>query len=208
LSFKSVAIVNRKGGVGKTTLATILAEQALIKGKYAACYDLDPQNNFTVSMKYFMQDKEMEYKDKIFIVGPNGEIEVPDETDILMVIDCPPVVEEITQKGMETADKILVPVMSDIFSMMNLEYVYKLAEKAGKFRDDISLVTVGFNQERRGGKLAKEIQEEFKTRGYNIFDVPVNRMIPINIAMGKRWSWGIGLELQLPFLKLFEEVNK
>jgi chromosome partitioning protein len=42
---KTVAVLARKGGVGKTTLARILAVQSLIEGRRSAIVDCDPQQS-------------------------------------------------------------------------------------------------------------------------------------------------------------------
>src|SRR4051812_14482865 len=42
---KTVAVLARKGGVGKTTLARVLAVQSVIEGKRSAIVDCDPQQS-------------------------------------------------------------------------------------------------------------------------------------------------------------------
>ena len=43
----AVAVFNRKGGVGKTTVAVILAQIALVRHHRVLAIDLDPSGNFT-----------------------------------------------------------------------------------------------------------------------------------------------------------------
>ncbi|GHT01218.1 hypothetical protein AGMMS50276_28790 [Synergistales bacterium] len=204
---KSVAIVNRKGGVGKTTLAVILAEQALLKGVTAVCVDLDPQENFIDSLSFFAGRKENErYLDKLIPCGIHDKVEIPDDGDILIVIDCPPALEDATMKGMKLADKILVPVMSDIFSILNLEVVFKQAEDCGKSRNDISLVTIGYKQ--GGATLPSSIRSNIDKRNYKVAaELPVHKTIAVNIASGKKWSNGIDMKFRRPFFELYNDLT-
>lgn len=52
---KTMAIANQKGGVGKTTLARNLAFYAIERGKRTLCVDLDPQKNFTKTLRAFRE---------------------------------------------------------------------------------------------------------------------------------------------------------
>lgn len=45
-----LVVVNNKGGVGKTVLATILAEEAARSGKRVLCVDMDPQGNLSAAL--------------------------------------------------------------------------------------------------------------------------------------------------------------
>lgn len=52
-SMVTIAIANQKGGVGKTTVARNLAFHAIEKGLRTLCVDLDPQKNFSKTMRAF-----------------------------------------------------------------------------------------------------------------------------------------------------------
>lgn len=54
---KTIAIVNQKGGVGKTVTAVNLAIGLANEGKKVIAIDLDAQGSLTVSLGYNEQDK-------------------------------------------------------------------------------------------------------------------------------------------------------
>ena len=51
----AIATLNHKGGVGKTTLAVILAQMALLQKRKVLAVDLDPQRNFTDAMSFISE---------------------------------------------------------------------------------------------------------------------------------------------------------
>ena len=48
----AVAVLNRKGGVGKTTLAVILSQIALVRHNKVLAVDLDPSRNFSDALGF------------------------------------------------------------------------------------------------------------------------------------------------------------
>ena len=81
----AVAVMNRKGGVGKTTIALILAEIALIRQNKVLAIDLDSQRNFSDGLSFIKNyfKGSLRIKDTI----EDSDADAPEEW---IIIDCPP----------------------------------------------------------------------------------------------------------------------
>ena len=71
---KTVAIVNQKGGVGKTTTAVNLAAAVGMKGYKTLLVDIDPQGNATSGLGFNKRDTERSTYDMIIGTAPAEEI--------------------------------------------------------------------------------------------------------------------------------------
>ncbi len=68
---KIISLINEKGGVGKTTLATHMAAGLAIRGKRVILVDADPQGHATIA---FDLDKEPGFYDLIVRNAPFGQV--------------------------------------------------------------------------------------------------------------------------------------
>lgn len=121
-----VAVFNCKGGVGKTTLSIILTQIALKHNKKVVAFDQDEQLNFYTSMSYLTKEKGFD---------------IPAD---LLIIDCPPGLDNPrTKLALKKADFVLIPVQPDVYSIMN---IYRIIKMAGLNKElfQFPLVKVGF----------------------------------------------------------------
>ena len=134
---KIVAIVNQKGGVGKTTTCVNLAAGVAQQGKKVLLCDFDPQANATSGMGV---DKTVStpYGDVLpsskALAGAGVEmIHLPDRQFLLkkalsrvaqqydyIFIDCPPSLELLTVNALCAAHSLLVPVQGEYFALEGL----------------------------------------------------------------------------------------
>jgi chromosome partitioning protein len=82
---KVIAIVNQKGGVGKTTTSINLGANLAVLGKKTLLIDIDPQGNTTVGLGFNKEKLECSIYDVLIGRKTMNEIVLPTETPNLFI---------------------------------------------------------------------------------------------------------------------------
>ena len=196
----AVAVFNRKGGVGKTTIAVILAQIALVRHNRLLAIDLDPSGNFTTAFGFL---KNSSFRDNFRVKNTLEESDADCEEDWI-VIDCPPVLDEVTENAINFADITVIPVRPDYFSLSPIGRITAIADKKfEKSRAQLPLVKVGFDN----SSMAKVANQIISDQGYPVAEeLPLHRSIPYNISSGKIWSMGLTARSRMPYENLYKKI--
>lgn len=126
---KTIAVLQQKGGVGKTTIATALAVAAVMEGKQAAVFDLDPQGSAA-----FWHDARKSEEPAVVSVQPvrlrHMLAAAAEAGTEIVIIDAPPVAKDVAYQAAELSDYILVPTKPAVLDVMAMTETLKLVRRA------------------------------------------------------------------------------
>jgi chromosome partitioning protein len=181
-SMRTVVFASNKGGVGKTTLATIYAEAALHAGLEVCCVDLDVyQKNFQSNLGYYEENGggSAAWSEKM-----------PKDGWDLCVVDTPPSLGREALEAVRVADYVICPVTPNRNAIEGLRPI--LDQKEGNLRS-VGVVLNMFKPQRLVSLWVHYMAwKGLIDLGVTIIaDVRESAMIQNNIAFGYYWDKGL-----------------
>ncbi len=133
---KCIAIGNKKGGVGKSTLAVNLGCELAARGRDVTLFDTDEQGTVTdwctrgeLPVRFRTIPIENAETAKVFIQ------EVKDCQSGIVIIDLPPHTREATEAAMMVCDLFLIPVTASGADFISTRKAIDLLDEGRKLRD-------------------------------------------------------------------------
>ncbi len=128
---KTLAFIAQKGGVGKTTLATCLAVQAVEEGKRVLVVDLDPQ----ATASFWSDIRKKPDDPAVMSIQP---VRLPavlkaaeDAGTDLVIIDGAAVSKEVAYSAAEVADLVLIPFKAAVFDINSVAQTVQTVKQVG-----------------------------------------------------------------------------
>lgn len=122
---KIITIANRKGGVGKTTIATNLVVALQLKGK-TLLVDSDEQQS---SIKW-NEGREEKIDSKAIFKNLADELEVLDSDYEYILIDISGKDSEVFREALLISDTLIVPIQHSIFDLEVMPYLEEKVKQA------------------------------------------------------------------------------
>ena len=195
-----ITFANHKGGVGKTSLAVLLAECAIENDLPVKLYDLDGQKNFTNYIQLWRPD----------IIVDEQLPEKMTDSDALVVIDTPPGIGAETERAIQAAARVVIPVDTSLAALSGIQDIVGKHETAnGKFVVVINKFerNLSYNQD-----IFKQLQDTFVTQRLRnpvpVLTLPYNNYITINLTQGRTWNSRMKQRTQEEFLPLLTAIMR
>ena len=171
MAAKIIAVVNQKGGSGKTTLSMQLAGTLARRGHKVLVVDADPQG--TATRWAASADDEKPFPASVVGLSAasnkvHREVKkfVPDYQYI--IIDCPPAADSpVPQSALLVADLALVPVIPSPLDMWAAVGIREVIGNVGDINEELRSRLV-INQLQPNTTLAKEALEVFPEFGIDL----------------------------------------
>lgn len=136
----TIAVLNQKGGVGKTTIATNLAAAAWLDGRRTLLIDLDRQG---LALDWYAARAEGSKLSGLAAVKVDKALAVPRFREItvgydVVILDGPPRLGDVTRSAAVAADTVLVPVQPGPFDPLRPVGSSRNPRSSGRGRRDPS----------------------------------------------------------------------
>ncbi|HZF76198.1 MAG TPA: ParA family partition ATPase [Acetobacteraceae bacterium] len=194
-----IAVAQRKGGAGKSTLAANLAAEAAGGGARVALLDIDPQQ--TLARWHALRAKAGRAA-AIDFDAPSGW-RIPGMLDRfrrshdLVVLDTPPHAETDAKVAIRAADLVLVPLQPSPADLWAMDATLELAAAE---RRACALV---LNRVPSSGRLPQEVAAELRRRGLPLLDPVLGNRTGFVSA----FAAGLGVTEHAPRSAAAEEVR-
>jgi len=133
---KVIALLNQKGGAGKTTLATHLAGELAMQGQRVTLLDADPQGSALDWAQRRLQSGQGRLYGVFGLARDTLHREVPEiaQQADYVVIDGPPRVAALARSALLAADLVLIPVQPSAYDVWATQEMVGLIQEAQVFR--------------------------------------------------------------------------
>jgi chromosome partitioning protein len=173
-----IALLNQKGGVGKTTLATHLAGEFAFAGRGVIVIDADPQAS---ALDWAQVRAHGALPRRFGVMGLPRETlhqEVPELAKIAhdIVIDGPPRVTALARSAILAAEVVLIPVQPSPYDVWASAEVVSLVNEALIFKPTLRAVFV-VNRAVVGTVIGRDVRGAVEAHGLPVLACGVSQRV-------------------------------
>ena len=180
-----VAILNQKGGAGKTTLATHLARSLQLTGAGVLVADSDPQGS--ARDWYAAAGEDSDLPAVVGIDRPALFRELPKISGGAewVIVDGAPQVHDLAAAAVRVADVVLIPVQPSPYDIWATAELVDLVQQRQEIADGQPKAAFVVSRQIQGTRLAADVREALEDYRLPVFTAgTVQRVIYANSATG------------------------
>ena len=188
----TVAFANNKGGTGKSTYSSVVAQIVANSGLKVAAIDLD---HAQMHLSLFIKSLERRTTIPVFTHLEDVKTEQYD----MVIIDTPPALPEDTINAIKKADVVVVPINRDKTGILGLREIEGHVDKK-----KIIVVTSQWKMKTR---FNADLYEKLEKAGWvDAINIPENTLIIANRDENKSWDYRISQAQAAPYIELVQKI--
>jgi len=166
-----IAVLQQKGGSGKTTLAANLAAAAHLEGLRTILIDMDRQGS---AIDWAGARPDGSKLDGLVVVGHDRPLSLPRFAEVTQGFDCvlidgPPRLDDVTRSAAAAADVALLPVQPGCFDFWAVSETLASLDTADEIRAELGRPPIRrvfvLNRAPVGSRLARDGEQELRAGG-------------------------------------------
>ena len=179
-----IAVLNGKGGTGKTTISTNVAGCLHKQGNRVLLVDSDPQGS--ARNWYAMQPEEADLPAVIGVDGPMLHKTIPTLTNNYdyILIDGAARLTDITASAIRASDFILIPIRHSGFDLWAVESLVDAIKSRQMIMDGRPKAAFVISFQAQGSRLAQSIDAALVDLGLPVFSARTSRRVAYEEAGG------------------------
>jgi len=166
-----LALLNQKGGVGKTTLATHIAGELALRGQHVVLLDADPQGS---SLDWTQRRSQQGLPRLFSAVGDH------------VIIDGPPRIAALARSALLAAERVLIPVQRSPYDLWASSEMVSLIREGQVFRPALRAAFV-INRRVRTTIIGREARQSLAEQPLPVLRSEVHQRIAFadSVAAGR-----------------------
>lgn len=171
---KVIAVLNQKGGAGKTTIATNLAVAIRRSGKSVTLIDSDPQG----SARDWAHMRTHDHLPVLGIDRPVIEREIRAIADVdYAVIDGAPQASDLAVSAIKAADFVLIPVQPSPYDIWATDDLVELVKARIEITDGRLRAAFVVNRAIKGTVIGRDVVGLLERHGLPVLDSAIHQRI-------------------------------
>lgn len=170
-----IAVLNQKGGVGKTTLSVNLAAAVALAGKRSMLIDADPQGS---ALDWQASRKGQNLFPVLGLAKPTLHKDIPALAAHYdhVVIDGPPRVNDLARSALMASDRVVIPVQPSPYDVWAADEIVKLIQEVAIYKDGLQSVFV-INRKIVNTAIGRDVVEALKAYPFPVASAVVHQRV-------------------------------